>query len=151
MLRSVATLIAGISIIAGASAADNDISAIIAAMDSHLVAINSQDSAAIAAHHLPGHSEFSADGSPLGVLGDFDEQVALFDGIFASGVQSEYRNRDMQIRIFGDTAIVTGYVVGSRTDEEGISTPIHNRRTTILIKQAGQWKEIHVHTSPLSE
>ena len=36
-------------------------------------------------------------------------------------------------------------------DPHGDPIPVHNRRTTVLIKQQGEWKEIHVHNSPLNE
>ena len=124
---------------------------VIAIMDAHLGAINNEESAAIARHHLPGHSEFGATGAKLGLSGTFEEQLARNKAIFESGATFDWHNKDLRVQIFDNTAIVTGYVVGATTSPDGTSTTVNNRRTTILIKQNGQWKEIHVHNSPLKE
>ncbi len=124
---------------------------ILAAMNAHLDAINTESSAAIARHHLPGHSEFSANGRPLGVSGSFETQLARNKAIFESGSTFDWHHKDLNIQIFGNTAVVTGYVAGTTHPPHGDPIPVHNRRTTVLIKQQDEWKEIHVHNSPLNE
>jgi len=49
----------------------------------------------------------------------------------------------------GTTAIVTGYLVGTTTGPDGTATQVRNQRTGVLIKQGGQWKEVHRHLSPV--
>tara|TARA_B100000029_G_scaffold393005_1_gene390263 strand:- start:2 stop:463 length:462 start_codon:yes stop_codon:yes gene_type:complete len=124
---------------------------VIAVMDAHLGAINNGESAAIARHHLPGHSEFGATGAKLGISGPFEEQFARNEAIFKSGAAFDWHNKDLRVQIFDTTAIVTGYVVGTSTNPEGTTTTVNQRRTTVLIKTNGQWKEIHVHNSVLLE
>jgi ketosteroid isomerase-like protein len=120
-----------------------------AIMDAHLNAINTAQSAEIARHHLPGHSEFGTTGAKLGVSGNFDVQFARNEAIFGGGFTFDWHNEDLRIQVFGNTAIVAGYVVGTTTAPDGTVTHIRNRRTTVLIKTDGAWKEIHVHNSPL--
>lgn len=124
---------------------------VIAVMDAHLGAINNGESAGIARHHLPGHSEFGATGAKLGISGTFEEQFARNEAIFKSGAAFDWHNKELRVQFFDNTAIVTGYVVGTSTSPEGIPTTINNRRTTVLIRTDGQWKEIHVHNSALLE
>lgn len=120
-----------------------------AIMDAHLNAINTAQSAEIARHHLPGHSEFGATGAKLGVSGDFDLQYERNEDIFGSGFTFDWHNEDLRIQVFGNAAIIAGYVVGTTTAPNGTVTNVRNRRTTVLIKTDGDWKEIHVHNSPL--
>ena len=133
------------------NAADNDETAILAVMQAHLDDINNGRSAAIAKHHLPGHSEYSANGRPLGISGSFEEQLARNEAIFDSGATFDWHHKNLKIQIFDNTAVVTGDVVGTTTPLNSEPIAVHNRRTTVLIKQGAEWMEIHVHNSPLSE
>jgi len=46
------------------------------------------------------------------------------------------------------TAVTTGYGVGMVTLLDGTTQQVAYRRTSVLIKQGGQWKEVHQHRSP---
>ena len=132
-------------------AAASDEKEIIAIMHAHIASINNEESDAIALHHLPGHNEFGATGGQLGLSGSFAEQQARNQEIFGSGFKFNWKLKDLKVQVFDNAAIVTGYVVGTTTSPDGTVTSINNRRTTVLIKQQGQWKEIHVHNSPLKD
>jgi len=53
------------------------------------------------------------------------------------------------VRVYGNTAVVTGYLTGTRTQLDGTVTQNRDRRTGVFVKQGGQWKEVHHHQSPL--
>ncbi len=55
----------------------------------------------------------------------------------------------VEVKVFGDTAITTGYVVGSSTSPDGTTRRVMMRRTGVVIKRNGQWKELHNHLSPV--
>jgi ketosteroid isomerase-like protein len=46
----------------------------------------------------------------------------------------------MEVKVYGTTAIVTGYLVGTATSPDGTATQVRSQRTEVLIKQGGQWK-----------
>ena len=130
-------------------ASANDEKDIIAVMHAHIASINNEESEAIARHHLPGHSEFGATGARLGISGSFEEQRVRNEQIFGSGFKFNWKLENLRVQVFDNAALVTCYVVGTTTSPEGKVTQINNRRTTMLIKEQGKWKEIHVHNSPL--
>ena len=56
----------------------------------------------------------------------------------------------MEVKVYGgDTAVVTGYLVGTTTVPNGTTNQLSDRRTAVMIKQGGQWKEVRHHQSPL--
>ena len=56
----------------------------------------------------------------------------------------------LDVKVYGNTAVVTGYVVGTTTDPDGETQSVMNRRTAVLIKQGNKWKEVHLHSSPVT-
>lgn len=153
MIRFLTTiaLCLGLAALAYAATAADEEAEIKRIMQAHLDDINNERSAEIARHHLPGHSEYSANGRPLGISGSFEEQLARNDAIFDGGFTFDWHHKDLNVQIFGDAAVVTGYVVGTTNPPNADPISINNRRTTVLLKRQGKWQEIHVHNSPLIE
>jgi len=60
-----------------------------------------------------------------------------------------FQARHLEVKVYGETALVTGYVVGSQTLPNGTTQQISLRRSAVWLKQGGQWKEIHAHLSPM--
>ncbi len=152
-MRSANWILAAALLIGGVSFArqESETDLLKAIMDQHLNAINTAQSEAIARHHLPGHSEFGVTGDKLGISGTYEEQFVRNEGIFAGGFTFDWHNKDLRVQLFDNTALVTGYVVGITTAPDGTVSEINNRRTTVLVKVDGMWKEIHVHNSKLTE
>ncbi len=105
--------------------------------------------------HMVGHTAF---GPGSGLLQRFDSPEAekrsrggrsgSGDGepIFVN-VASVLRHLDVQV--YGDAAVVTGYLQGNISMPDGTSRPGTRRVTAVWIKQGDQWKEVHDHMSPL--
>jgi ketosteroid isomerase-like protein len=106
--------------------------------------LNATDTEAFIEYMLPeGYTEFSADGGRLFTI----DQDYIRDG-FASGIKPDFEIRDLEVRVFKDSAIVTGFRVG------GIARPGEKAKTSTLclsmmwIRKEGKWKLVHVHLSP---
>jgi ketosteroid isomerase-like protein len=67
-----------------------------------------------------------------------------------SGFKFNFELRHLEVKVYGDAAVVTGYVMGTVTSPEGTTEQFTTRRTAVLIKQGGEWKEAHAHSSPLT-
>ncbi len=95
----------------------------------------------------PDFSNFYIDNSLL-IEGriDADALRALYEG----GMTPAIDQRHMGVRVFGDTALVTGYVAGSITGTDGEVLQGPWRFTAMLIKASGRWQIVHNHWSPLA-
>ena len=109
-----------------------------------------QSADVITQHHLAGHTGFGADGGLLGVTDSLEEERNDLRAEFNAGLKRNLQLRHVDAKIYGDVAVTTGYVIGTRTLPDGTTERVANRRTAVLIKQGGQWKEVHTHNSPLS-
>ena len=69
---------------------------------------------------------------------------------FDAGFKTNAQARHFEVKVYGNlTAVTTGYMVGTQTLPDGTTQQVNSQRTAVLIKQGGQWKEVHVHVSPL--
>ncbi len=58
--------------------------------------------------------------------------------------------RHLDAKVYGNSAVATYYTVGTATYPDGtVLTGIH-RASIMLIKQGGQWRQVHSHISLLS-
>ena len=71
-------------------------------------------------------------------------------GMFDAGLRYDYQVRNLDVKVYGDSAVVTGYVTGTRTAPDGVTRQVALRRTMVWIRQGGAWQVVHVHSSPLS-
>ncbi len=108
-----------------------------------------QSADVITQHHLAGHTGFGADGGLLGVTDSLEEERNDRRAEFDAGLKRNLQLRHLEATIYGDVAVTTGYVIGTNTLPDGTTERVANRRTAVLIKQGGQWKEVHTHNSPL--
>ncbi len=69
--------------------------------------------------------------------------------VFDAGTGLDIYLRHVQVRIYGDAAVVTGYITGTTTNPDGSVVQTMDRRTAVLIRQGGEWKEVHSHASPV--
>jgi ketosteroid isomerase-like protein len=59
-------------------------------------------------------------------------------------------NENVQVTVFGDTAIATGLWVGKGTDEKGKSFDLHDRWTDVWIKMPnGKWQCVATQSTPV--
>ena len=123
-----------------------DVDDVKAAEDNYYAAMNSGDARGWAQSRLSEEStRFGPGGALLEVFGSLEEQEKYRKAEFDAGLKYNLRARHRDIRVYGDTAVVTLYGVGAVSN----NTQVHNRITRVWGKQGGQWKMIHAHLSPL--
>ncbi len=123
-----------------------DVDDVKAAEDNYYAAMNSGDARGWAQSRLSEEStRFGPGGALLEVFGSLEEQEKNRKAEFDAGLKYNLRARHRDIRVYGNTAVVTLYGVGAVSN----NTQVHNRITRVWGKQGGQWKMIHAHLSPL--
>ncbi len=129
----------------------DDVDDVKAAVQRYLVAINGGDTEGVFQYRIAERSSFNRAGGFLGIpTASLEEQKRSHRNQVNAGRKRNYQLRHMEVKVYGgDTAIVTGYLVGLGTFPDGTVVPHNDRRTAVLIKQGGQWKEVHTHQSPL--
>ncbi|MDA2935042.1 nuclear transport factor 2 family protein [Acidobacteria bacterium AH-259-D05] len=117
----------------------DDVDDVKAAVQRYIAALNAGDANAYIQTRMPEYSAFSG-GGLLERYHSLEEQKNRFQGLIDSGVKFNLQIRHLEVKVYGDTAIVTGYTV---------ATDNIDQRTEVWIKQGGQWKQAHRHTSPV--
>ena len=112
-------------------------------------AINAGDTEAVLQHLMPEHSSFARVDGLLSRTTSLEEQKKAFQASVDAGVKRNYQLKHLEVRVYGDTAVVTKYLTGSRTEPDGTTLHMNHRRTGVWIRQGRVWKEVHSHQSPL--
>ena len=141
------TLLAGLLLSTGVQA--GDVEDIIALEQGHYLARNNGDVDTWVQYHLPERDGFGPGGGLLSQGTSAEEEKGSLKAQFDAGMKYNHRLIHVEVKIFGDTAITTGYVVGSATSPDGTTSQAMMRRTGVVIKRNGQWKELHNHLSPV--
>ena len=128
----------------------DDVDDVKAAMLDHYAARNAGDADAYVQLHSPNRSNFGAGGQLLNRSDSLEEQRNSAQATIDAGVKFNVQLRHPEVEVYGNVAVVTGYLVGTITSPDGTTRPTANRRTVVLIKQGGQWKAVHGHSSLLS-
>ncbi len=141
-----------IGMFATAVAMADDVDDVKAAVERHFEAVNSGDVNAFIRYY-PSESSVFAGGGLLGRVHSLEERRNDFqagvDARVDAGVKRNLELQHMEVKVYGTTAVVTGYLVGTSTDADGTVNQVRSQRTEVLIKQGGQWKAVHNHRSPL--
>ncbi len=127
-----------------------DVEEITKATLEHFAALNAGDADAHVQHHLPEVSFFDPEGGLLEVFESHEQERASWQADFDAGFKFNVQLRHLEVKVYGDAAVATGYLVGTVTSPEGTTEQVTARRTAVLIKQGDQWKEAHSHQSPLT-
>ena len=128
-----------IGMFATAVAMADDVDDVKAAVQKYITALNTGDVTAYVQSRMPEYSAFGG-GGLVERYHSLEEQRNRFQGNINSGVQFNLQIRHLDVRVYGNAAIVTGYTVSGNNADQ---------RTSVWIKQGGQWKQAHRHTSPL--
>ncbi|TDI13700.1 MAG: DUF4440 domain-containing protein, partial [Acidobacteria bacterium] len=117
-----------------------DVDDVRAAEDNYYAAMISGDARGWAQSRLSEEStRFGPGGALLEVFGSLEEQEQIRKAEFDAGLKYNLRARHRDIRVYGNTAVVTLYGVGAVSN----NPQVHNRITRVWGKQSGQWKMIH--------
>ena len=101
----------------------------------HLAALNAGNVDGYVNHHAEGRNAFL----PFGFL-DTDtreEQRKNRQATLDAGIKINNLHRHLEVKVYGNAAVVTGYVLGTRTSPDGRSTQRVLRRSAMWIKQDG--------------
>jgi ketosteroid isomerase-like protein len=108
-----------------------------------ITALNEGDVEAYGKHLLPETTGFFAGGGLLSAPWQGKKLQAEFD----AGLKFDMELRHIDVKVYDNTAILTGYETGVIILSDGTTLKGPRRITTVWIKQAGQWKEAHIHLS----
>jgi len=144
-------IILGLILTASASAMADDVADIKSAMDKHFATFKAGDAAGHIAHHMAGNSSFGADGGALTVNDSLEEETAELQATFDEGHKFDFQLVDLDIAVYGDTAVVTSLQTGTVTMPDGTTEKVKNRRTAVVVRDGSEWKEVHNHISEYVE
>lgn len=114
-------------------------------------ALNNGDVEAYVRLVVPEGTLYGGNGSFLQERNNTTEALrANLQGMFDAGLKYDYRIRNLEVKVYGDSAVATGYVVGSRTAPDGVTRQVTLRRTMVWMRQGEAWEVVHVHSSPLT-
>lgn len=77
---------------------------------------------------------------------DRDRIQAYFD----AGALNQTVLRHLDVKVYGDAALVTGYTAGLVRSTMGVTEVGTWRYTAMLVKEDDRWQLVHNHFSPLS-
>ena len=144
-------IILGLILTASASAMADDVADIKSAMETHFVTFNAGDAAGHIAHHMPRNSSFGPEGGALAVNDSSEEEIAELQASFDEGYKFDFHLVDLDVAVYGDTAVVTSLQTGTVTTPDGKTEKVKNRRTAIVVRDGSDWKEVHSHISAYVE
>jgi uncharacterized protein (TIGR02246 family) len=144
-----AVLSLGIVLLAVASHHEGDPAAeVVAASQAALTAWNTGDVEAFMPHFHPDGDNFYLTGGPLVGAPTAEGMQAGYD----AGFKPDVTPRDVQVKVYGgDTAILTCYLEGTVTDEDGSVSEGPWRFSEVRVKSDdGMWLIAHAHFSSLT-
>ncbi len=130
----------------------DDVDDVKAAMERYFAALNAGDAETVFQYRIAERNFFAPGGGFLFTpTSSLEEQKKSFQNQVNAGRKRNFQLRHMEVKVYGNTAIVTSYMVGTSESPNGTTNIITGRRRTgVMIKQGGQWKEAHYHQSPLA-
>lgn len=134
-------LIGGVVLTTVASADDK--ADVIAAELAYIAALNAGDAEAYAKYVLPERSGFFPGGGLLGEGFDKNRLKASFD----SGYELNIQVHHLDVKVYDNAAVLTGYVTGTVTFPDGSTEKGPRRLSVVWIKQRDRWKQAHIHIS----
>ena len=147
-MKALTTLLV-IGMFATAVAVADDVDDVRAALQRYTTALSAGDASAMMPLHAAANTSFGAGGGLLATFDSPEERRNSFQATLDAGLKLNVRLRNVEVSVYGDTAVTTSYAVGTVTQPNGTTVQVNNRLTTVWVKQGGQWKEVHRHLSPV--
>jgi len=95
---------------------------------------------------LPDRTVFGPGGGRL-VAGWTEESKKRRQAEFDAGRKIDYRIEELEVRVFGNTAVTTFYRIGTVKEPNEAAKPSHLRISGVWVRQADGWKLAHRHES----
>ena len=70
---------------------------------------------------------------------------------FASGFRFDLQYQDLDVEVYGNAAVVTGYLFGTASTPDGTTSRVNWRISIVRIRHGGKWKTVHWHEYPLMD
>jgi ketosteroid isomerase-like protein len=109
-----------------------------------LVAASAGDTENLNRFFLSENSMFGRDGGPRSAF-----NASYMHTEFEAGLRYKLKWRHLDVKLYGDTAVTTGYAVGTVTHPDGAAKTGTWRTSLVWVKKDGVWKIAHDHTSEL--
>jgi ketosteroid isomerase-like protein len=95
---------------------------------------------------LSDRTVFGPGGGRL-VAGWTEESKMRRQAEFDAGRKIDYRIEELEVRVFGNTAVTTFYRIGTVNELNEAAMPSHLRISGVWVRQADGWKLAHRHES----
>ena len=66
---------------------------------------------------------------------------------FANGMSFNMQLSDLEVSLFGNTAVVTGYESGPAKFPDGTVIDGKRKYSSVWVRENGEWKNVHLHIS----
>jgi len=109
-------------------------------------AMNGGDAEAVKFWIHPAYTSFTGNG---GLINDSFDAGAL-QANFDRGLSLATRTKHMQVKVWGASALVTGYAEGMVSRPGGTPTFEVSRVSAVYMMDEGRWKQAHIHQSPVA-
>lgn len=126
------------------AAENTDSVAVRTAAQDLLAATSEGDAKDLGRFFLSENSVFGPDGGPRSVF-----NASFLHAEFEGGLRYKLKWRHMDVKVYGETAITTGYIVGTLTQPDGRVKMGTWRTSLVWVKKDGVWKVAHDHMSEL--
>lgn len=78
-------------------------------------------------------------------------QAARFKANYAAGARNDTTAEDIEVQVYGPTAVATYYMEGSITNTSGATRSVIRRVSQVFVEDGGTWKVVHTHLSDLTQ
>ena len=110
--------------------------------------LRAHDSQSMGQYYMPDYTDFGRGGGLLIRTATPEEKAKARQAIFDT-VNITLQPRNVEVQVYGNTAVVTAYLIGSITPPNNETIRVNDRRTGVWVKEGGTWKEVHMHQSPI--
>jgi ketosteroid isomerase-like protein len=142
-MRASRPVVLAITLLAAPPALSETSDEVAASVHAFYKALRDGDVSVLAAS-LPesGFTEFNTDSSELQTY-----SLQVLRKAFTGGVKIDFHIEHLKVDVHGDTAIATGYRVGSLSFPDGRHVESYNCESIVLTHEQSRWLVRHVHLS----
>ena len=145
MIKYIILLTASTILDSGSAAASQTEQEVTEAVHAVYAALNVKDvSALIDLILAEGYTEYGGSGGPVVLI-----SPQLLRDVLTSDVTFNYVAQDLDVSVTGQSAVVTGYRVGSFKSSDGQESAGTFRLSMFWVNDSGKWLLAHVHLSPM--
>jgi ketosteroid isomerase-like protein len=145
---SIAVITAAFVMFVATVAQADDVSEVKAAEIAFNAAQNAGNIDAMFKLSLPDRTVFGPSGGRISI-GWTEESKKRRQAEFDAGRKVDYRIEELDVRVFGNTAVTTFYRIGTVKELNEAAKPSHLRISGVWVRQADGWKLAHRHESNL--